>query len=236
MFKAVLFDADRTIFNNEGIHNIVTRKIVKELEMPLELSDEIHETWDKIYFREQARLMDEVGYCIDRENSARSLQIALKEFEKEISFEKADEFYNIMISEFSDLSKPYPDSLELIAFLKKKNIKMAIVSNGNIEVINNRLKKANIDHYFEFVLAPCTNFPLTKPDEKIFLESLKQVKTKAKETIFVGDNPYADIEGANQVGMFSVLIDRDNYFKKLEGLQLPNLKVANFNEMFHLFP
>jgi putative hydrolase of the HAD superfamily len=112
---------------------------------------------------------------------------------------------------------------------------MAIVSNGNTEVIINRLEKAKIKHHFEFILAPCEEFQLTKPDEKIFKESLKKVGTNANETIFVGDNPIADVEGANKVGMFTVLIDRENHHKNLEGFQIPDLKVSNFKEMLHLF-
>ncbi len=231
MFDAVLFDADRTIFNNDGLHELVTLKIIEKVGLDEALADHVHKAWDKKYFEEQTRLMENEGFCVDRETSAKSLVIALKEFGKEISYEDAYKMYQIMVDEFTERSKPYPDMLTLMDFLIEKGIKMAIVSNGDNEVIMNRLKKANIENHFEFVIAPCEQYPLTKPDVKIFEESLAKIRTTAKRTIFVGDNPYADVKGANNAGMFSVLIDRWEAYNQLEGLEVPDLQITNFDEL-----
>jgi len=231
MFDAVLFDADRTIFNNDGLHELVTLKIIEKVGMDGALADQVHKAWDKIYFEEQTRLMENAGFCVDRDTSAKSLVIALKEFGKEITYEEAYPMYQIMVHEFTERSKPYPDMLTLMDFLIEKGIKMAIVSNGDNEVIMNRLKKAKIENHFEFVIAPCDQYPLTKPDIKIFEESLAKIKTTAQRTIFVGDNPYADVEGANKAGMFSVLIDRWDKYNQLKGLEVPDLKITNFDEL-----
>ena len=231
MFDAVLFDADRTIFNNDGLHELVTRKIIEKVGLDGALADKMHKTWDRIYFEEQTKLMEKVGYCIDRENSANSLIIALKEFDINLTYDEADSMFQIMVDEFTERSKPYPDMLALMDFLNEHGIKMGIVSNGDNEVIMNRLKKANIEDQFEFVIAPCEQYPLTKPDLKIFEESLNIIETKADRTIFVGDNPYADVAGANNAGMFSVLIDRWNHYPELEGVEIPDLKISDFNEL-----
>jgi len=234
-FEAVIFDADETIFNNQGIHLIVTERILEDLGLSKDLIDDVHSKWDGFYFSEQARLFDEVGFCIDRENAARSLILALKEFGTDISHEEADKYWEYMREEYSNRSKPYPDAISLIDYLDKKGIKMAIVSNGTTEIINNRLKNAGIEQHFEFVIAPCDEIQLSKPDMKIFNESLAKLNTKAEKTIFVGDNPNSDIMGANRVGMFSVLIDRYDVNHELEGLQIPNLKIKSFEEMKIIF-
>ncbi|MFW9922158.1 MAG: HAD family hydrolase [Candidatus Thorarchaeota archaeon] len=235
MFEAVAFDADETIFNNQGIHQCVTRLILEDLKMPLNDVDAVHAKWDAYYFQEQSRLMEEVGFCIDRENAAYSLILALKDFNKEISFNKALEYYSFMVDTYSSKSKPYPDAIRLISKLVEKGIKMAIVSNGDTETIVNRLEVANITNHFEFILAPCQNLPLTKPDEKIFFETLSRLNTSPEKTIFVGDNPIADIEGANKVAMYSVLIDRKEIYSNLVGLQMPKLRIKSLDEMMYLF-
>ncbi|NHJ33460.1 MAG: HAD family hydrolase [Asgard group archaeon] len=234
-FEAVIFDADETIFNNQGIHLIVTGIILEDLGLSKDLVEEVHSKWDEFYFSEQTRVVEEVGFCIDRENAARSLVLALKVFGKEITLEEADEYWEYMRKEYSYRSKPYPDALNLIDFLDKKGIKMAIVSNGSKDIINKRLKNAGIEHHFEFVFAPCNEFPLTKPDMKIFHESLTKLNTKAEKTVFVGDNPNSDVMGANRVGMYSVLIDRYEVNDELVGLQVPNLKISSFEEMKNIF-
>ena len=234
-FDAVIFDADETIFNNQGIHIIVTGRVLRSLGLSKDLVEQVHSKWDYYYFSEQSRIVEEVGFCIDRENAARSLVLALKEFGKEISLEEADKYWEYMRQEYSNHSRPYPDALSLIDFLDKKEIRMAIVSNGDSEIIHKRLSNANIEQHFEFVIAPCRDFPLTKPDMKIFHESLTKLKTKAEKTVFVGDNPNSDVMGANRAGMFSVLIDRYGVNKELTGLQVPNLKISSFEEMKSIF-
>ena len=112
---------------------------------------------------------------------------------------------------------------------------MAIVSNGDQEIIETRLRNANIEHHFEFVITPCSKYPLTKPDIKIFSESLKILNIDVAKTIYVGDNPEADVLGANNAGMFSVLIDRYNSTNNLKGLLVPDLKITSLEQMKILF-
>lgn len=235
IFQAVIFDADETVFNNQDIHISVSELIIKDLQMPMDILDDFHLRWDYHYFAEQNKRMEEMGYCIDRENNGRSLQKALLEFGKEISYNEAENYWNFMIAEYSEKSKPYEDALEIIKFLKSKNIRMAIVSNGDTDIINERLRKANIQDYFEFVIAPCNDFPLTKPDIRIFEESLNILEVEAEKTIYVGDNPIADVLGSNNAGMFSVLIDRYGNAKNLEGAMIPDLKVTSLEQMKKLF-
>lgn len=234
-FQAVIFDADETVFNNHDIHLIVSRRILEDLKMPFEILNDFHLRWDYHYFSEQEKRMEEFGFCIDRENNGRSLQKALAEFNRELTEKEAEYYWKFMIEEYSEKSKPYKDALEIITYLDRKKIPMAIVSNGDTEIINKRLTKANIQHHFEFVIAPCNKFQLTKPDIKIFKHSLKKLNSSAEKTIYIGDNPKADIKGANNAGMFSVLIDRKNSFNDLEGLMKPDLKVSNLTEIKALF-
>ena len=60
---------------------------------------------------------------------------------------------------------------------------------------------------------------------------MAKINTTAQRTIFVGDNPSADVVGANKAGMFSVLVDRWEAYNQLEGLEVPDLKITNFEEL-----
>jgi len=51
---------------------------------------------------------------------------------------------------------------------------------------------------------------LRKPDPRIFELALARVGVAADEAVHVGDHLYADILGAEAVGMYPVLIDRHN--------------------------
>ncbi|MHA1126497.1 MAG: HAD family hydrolase, partial [Candidatus Heimdallarchaeota archaeon] len=207
MFDTILFDADNTIFNNFDIHIIVTKRILNDLKQPLSLTENLHTKWDFHYFSEQKKTFDEFGYCIDKQNNARSLVKALNEFEIDIHLEQALGYWEFMIEEYTEKSKPFTDVPEMLEFFTENKVKMAIVSNGDFEIINNRLQKAKLDHYFEFVVTPCKEIPLSKPNEAFFKKSLEMINSTPEKTIYVGDNPEADIMGGNKAGMFTVLID-----------------------------
>jgi len=235
MYDTILFDADNTIFNNFDIHITVTKLILNDLELPISMAEDLHTKWDYHYFSEQKKTFEEFGYCIDRENNARSLIKALNEFNIELPLEQALEYWSFMIEEYSEKSKPFIDVPEVLQYLAENKVKMAIVSNGDFDIINNRLKKAQLDHYFEFVVTPNEEIQLSKPNEAFFTKSLQMINSTPEKTVFIGDNPDADILGANKVGMFSVLIDRDDLFTELEGLQVPNKKIKSFTELKEIF-
>jgi putative hydrolase of the HAD superfamily len=48
------------------------------------------------------------------------------------------------------------------------------------------------------------NVGYVKPGKSIFREALRQLNAQADETLFIGDDPEADIKGAKAVGMRTV--------------------------------
>jgi putative hydrolase of the HAD superfamily len=235
MFDTILFDADRTIFDNDGLHELVAAKILEKLNIIDFSAQELNNKWVETYFAHQEETMLLKGFCIDRENQAHSLVQALDTFGVKISFEQADTYWAIMLEEYTKSSKPYPEISELLQFLEMKGIKKAIVSNGDYELIMARLEANNIADKFEFVLAPCEEYPMTKPNKEIFLESLKKIGSTPEKTIFIGDTPEADIKGANQVGLYSVLVDKANMHKDLQGDLKPKMIVRSLLEITKLF-
>jgi HAD superfamily hydrolase (TIGR01509 family) len=51
-----------------------------------------------------------------------------------------------------------------------------------------------------------------KPDKKIFEEALKRSGVAPHEACHIGDEIRTDVEGAQRVGIHSILLDRDNRF------------------------
>ncbi len=45
-----------------------------------------------------------------------------------------------------------------------------------------------------------------KPAKKAYLEAMKYMKTDIKSTVFVGDQIFTDIYGANRLGIYSILL------------------------------
>ena len=100
------------------------------------------------------------------------------------------------------------DALSCLDSLQKSRYKMGIISNaGDDRDVQQLVEKFKIETYFEIVLtsAACG---YRKPHQRIFELALEYFNVNPKEVAMVGDTLDADIQGANQMGMYSIWINR----------------------------
>jgi len=55
-----------------------------------------------------------------------------------------------------------------------------------------------------------------KPNAGIFLYSLEQLEARPEETLYVGDNYYADVLGARRAGLHTLLVDPEDVFPDVD--------------------
>lgn len=89
------------------------------------------------------------------------------------------------------------ETKRLFAMLQKKGMKTIIFSNSPKSRIEPFAKELDI----EFV--SCAR----KPNSKKFLSTLKKYHFNVNEAAIIGDQLYTDIEGGNNVGILTVLVD-----------------------------
>jgi len=70
-----------------------------------------------------------------------------------------------------------------------------------------------------------------KPASVMFTDPLARLDTSPSNAAFVGDDPTADVEGANAVGITTVLLDPDDDHDDLAGLTAPNHQVETFGDL-----
>lgn len=96
--------------------------------------------------------------------------------------------------------KPYPAVKNTLKKLKKKGLRLAIVSDAPRLKAWTRLQELGISKYFDAVIAfGDTN--QRKPSKLPFKKALQTLKVKPAETLMVGDNPKRDIRGAKKLGI-----------------------------------
>jgi len=117
----------------------------------------------------------------------------------------------------------YLKSLELRPCVKKMlrevsaHYKLGLVSNFTYApVIYAGLKKLGINQFFNTVLVS-EDVGWRKPHIKIFEEALRRLGVVAEETVYVGDSPLEDINGARTAGMKTVYVP--SQFYSLENLR-----------------
>ncbi|MEM2637522.1 MAG: HAD family hydrolase, partial [Candidatus Korarchaeota archaeon] len=106
--------------------------------------------------------------------------------------------------------KLYPDAIETLESLRKKSIKLGIVTDtdGTPGLKYGRIKSLGIFDYFDTVVVAGEDTKHTKPDPEPFLLAARRLSVEPKECIMVGDKPFTDIEGALAAGMIAVYVKR----------------------------
>ena len=107
----------------------------------------------------------------------------------------------------------YPDARETLTDLKRKGLKLGIVTNGFQKDVDDILSRTSLKGLFDVTVGvDAAGKP--KPERAIFLYALEKLGVPPRETVFVGDNPTADYEGAKNAGVKPLLIDRDDHQPK----------------------
>ena len=115
-----------------------------------------------------------------------------KNFEQvtEDSLEKSMKVFNIdknMKNELLNLYKvlsPYPEVKEVLKNLKKKNFKLAILSNGTPSLLNELVKSNDLEELFDDIFSIET-VGIYKPDPKVYNMPMKKYQIKAEEIAFL---------------------------------------------------
>ena len=164
----------------------------------------------------------------------RSLMHRHKDFWQitEDSLDKSIKVFNInkdMKTELLNLYKklsPFSEVKETLENLKKKDIKLSILSNGTPELLNTLVVSNKFDTIFDDIFS-IEEVRIYKPDSKVYDLPVNKYKIKPDEIIFLSANTW-DVSGAGNYGYNSVWVNRNNTvfdnldykpFKEIKSLQ-----------------
>ena len=82
-----------------------------------------------------------------------------------------------------------------------------------------------LTEFFDFSLA-AGEVDIYKPEPGIFEHALRRANVRARETVYVGDNYFADVIGARRAGLQPVLFDPNGIFADADCA-----KIKSFDEL-----
>ena len=91
-------------------------------------------------------------------------------------------------------------TLIMLKVLREHGVPVGVVTNGETQMQWAKVRNAGVDGLVDAVVVS-EKFGARKPDSSIFEHALGLIGADVSETLFVGDNPVADIGGAHGVGM-----------------------------------
>ncbi len=169
----------------------------------------------------------------------RSLMRRHKDFWQitEDSLDKSMNFYNIdnsMRSELLNLYKvlsPFTEVRDTLKKLKQSNYKLAILSNGTPDLLNELVVSNQLKDIFDDIFS-VEEAGIFKPDSKVYDLPINKYNIEKNEVLFLSANTW-DVSGAGNYGYNTVWVNRNNnIFDKLDFE--PNQQISNLSELLDL--
>ena len=196
MIKAVLFDLDNTLYNEDDYVKSGFRAVATYISSYTGIDESL--VYQKL--------------ILDYENGLRkkNFDVLINDLKlKEIDVHVLIDIYRKHLP----IIKLYDDAKECLSRLKMKRYKMGLVTQGNRESQINKIKALGLKNFFDAIYisemeSGITKENSTKPWEII----LEKLKVSAKESIYVGDNPLQDIINPKKLGIKTIRIIRSSNF------------------------
>lgn len=213
--KTILFDLDGTLRHSIPAGGDVFVEYTKTLGLSISEEESIRAArWEHYYWANSLELkIDFETYkSEDRDfwkNYARRHLVALGASNTQAE-ELAPMLNQYMFDHYKFESVVYPEIPDVLAKLKDEKYRLGVVSNRD-RPFGDELIKLGLSEFFEFSLAG-GEVKSFKPEPGIFLAALERVDSTPQESIYVGDNYFADVIGSRRAGLMPVLYDPRGLF------------------------
>jgi putative hydrolase of the HAD superfamily len=214
--KTILFDFDGTLRHYIPLGGDVFSEYVASLGIPISDDDRLRAArWEHYYFANSPEIQVDNGLVVDGDESefwknfGQRRLVALG-LHPSMAADLAPQV-SAHMQEAYDPEVWMPEELnDLLPELRESGYTLGIVSNRS-EPYHDTVEEMHLGDHFSFVLA-AGEVGSWKPDPKIFHHAARLAKSKPEETVYIGDNYFADIIGARRAGLHPVLYDRRGLF------------------------
>jgi len=231
MKKAVLFDLDNTLYDYNPVHKKALKQAHKILKKNIKIS---FKKFLNLYKISKAEIHKELSGTASAHNRILYFQRLIEKTKKTVEPKIILKLFNVYWNTFLKNMKLRKNTLSTLKKIKEKGLRIVIVTDLTTHIQLRKLKKLRIADYVDF-LVTSEEAGSEKPHSIMFLSALNKLKILPKDAIMVGDNTVTDIEGANAVGLDTILIKNKKPIKKQkEDYRNPNHIIKDINEVLDL--
>jgi putative hydrolase of the HAD superfamily len=205
-YKDLFFDLDHTLWDFETN----SKETIQELYNTHRLADLGIVDFDGFYNTYSAhnhRLWDRYtkGFIKQEELRWKRVYLSLLDF-KVANEPLAKQMSQAYLEILPNKKHLFPYTIEILEYLKQKDYKMHLITNGFESVQFKKIKNSGLQDYFiEVITSEASNS--LKPQKEIFEYALKNANASVEKSIMIGDNESADIQGGINMGMDTIFVN-----------------------------
>jgi putative hydrolase of the HAD superfamily len=205
-YKDLFFDLDHTLWDFETN----SKETIQELYITHRLADLGIVDFDGFYSTYSAhnhRLWDRYtkGFIKQEELRWKRVYLSLLDF-KVANEPLAKAMSQAYLEILPNKTHLFPYTIEILEYLKQKEYKMHLITNGFESVQFKKIKNSGLaDYFIEVITSEASNS--LKPQKEIFEYALKNAKASVEKSIMIGDNESADIQGGINIGMDTIFVN-----------------------------
>jgi len=141
-------------------------------------------------------------------------------------FDEFDSYFDELFEYFRvDAWELFPDTIDILSFLKMMGLRTALVSNFDSRVYEVCEVHGILGYFDVYIISSEVGF--AKPSPEIFKITLDRLGVKPEDCLHVGDSHSTDVLGAISVGIEPVLLDRSGKHADKQNIIIIN----NLNEL-----
>ena len=215
--KAVVFDAYGTLFDVNSAAKRCKDKIGAKWETFANFwrTTQLEYTWLRSLMKRHKNFWDITEDSLDKSMKVFNINKNMK---------------NELLSLYKILS-PYPEVKEVLEDLKKKNFKLAILSNGTLDLLNELVESNKLNNLFDDLFS-IEEVKIYKPDPRVYEIPIKKYKIKSDEITFLSANTW-DVSGGGNFGYDSIWVNRHNSVFDILDFQ-PKNEINNLTQLLDI--
>ncbi len=229
-YKHLFFDLDHTLWDFDTNAKYSLTEIYSEFDLDKKVTPVFDDFYQKyIYHNEILWDRYQKGFITADELKWRRMWRTLLDFkigDEELAKKLSSRFLELLPVQ----KAVFPYTTEILEYLTAKKYQVHLITNGFEKTQWSKIRNSGLDKYITHMITSEASNSL-KPKKEIFDYALNKAGASLKESIMIGDNLEADIQGAMNAGMDTVFVNHINAIADIK----PTYTVTHLQQLEAIF-
>ena len=229
--KAVIFDTDNTLYPYKPAHEAALKEVVIKAQNLLKVNKEDFLEAFKISRKKVKTQLGNTAASHSRllyfQKTIEQLGMGTRIF---LTLDLEQTYWRTFLAN----TRLFDDVKEFLQLLKSQGVKTANITDLTAQIQFRKIMFFGLDEFFDYVVSS-EEAGANKPDSKPFEIALSKLNIDPSMIWMIGDNLINDIQGGNEVGLFTIQKIHEDIDIKKNNSNKPGVVVENYKDLINLY-